>query len=86
MKLTRSLVQSSKSKHITKDTLYTNRLHRLLSYWETKDAFIANVASRFETLQGGSKRMAPYIIRTRFRAASGGPRSPFGFEEAFKEG
>ena len=23
---------------------------------------------------------------TRYRAASGGPRSPFGFEEAFKEG
>ena len=23
---------------------------------------------------------------TRLRAASGGPRSPFGFEEAFKEG
>ena len=26
------------------------------------------------------------LYLTRFRAASGGPRSPFGFEEAFKEG
>ena len=26
------------------------------------------------------------LFLTRYRAASGGPRSPFGFEEAFKEG
>ena len=32
-----------------------------------------------------SSLLKDFII-TRFRAASGGPRSPFGFEEAFKEG
>ena len=26
------------------------------------------------------------FLNTRYRAASGGPRSPFGFEEAFKGG
>ena len=71
-------------------TLFT-KLFKLVKYahatWTSPDETNSLRRHFFltEAVKSVIKQTVLIISNTRYRAASGGPRSPFGFDEAFKE-